>query len=484
MPAIVIHPSVRRWGRLLVGVLIITTVALLIAGPIADAIVRSRLRSLVRDSLNAELTGGRISYRPWLGAVVQDAAIVRTGAHGERLEIARVERLEVSLASLPRKGQPIVIKKISARRLAIHWPLPGAPPPSSSTPPQQVAEDVEKVRILQAQLVDCSFYCDDGDQPGALGFAIPSINVELGPPAAPGNAQQLTVAVHAPDCAIDAAGTLWLHDGRIGLDRLSAAIRVGTAPGRDFLPQPVRKLVDQYGLAGEITLTGSGQLPLNDLKQITFTGDMAVRDAHGRVPVSNEPVTVAAAMFSCDGGADSAGPAGQSPRFRVKVSGVDASGFGENVHVDAGQVWLDPASGRWGVDKLRGSAEGNIGSATTPPQATQPASAPGAMPPMMHPILSGRMDFTAGAEGPIHLPADEVASKAIHYEALVFPRELAFWPGAFPRPIERINAGSFRVANGIAKLEAVSGAYGGDAAFIQTRVFRCRTSSAISGIAN
>src|SRR3954471_12671941 len=101
-----------RKRRLLRFVVVAATglVALYLVATLALApLVRSKLQQLVADHLHATLDIGSLSYRFPYGVTVRDASFTTDPQHGN-IELLRVKRVDLSLARLPFRKGPIVIK--------------------------------------------------------------------------------------------------------------------------------------------------------------------------------------------------------------------------------------------------------------------------------------------------------------------------------------------------------------------------------------
>src|SRR5688500_13175191 len=95
----------RRWRRTLLRVLltlvVLTALAWLIVPKLAAPMIERKLQAMISSRLDANLEMGPLVYLPPFGVRVSDARLVTATAEDGRVELLKIDRLDLRLAKLP-----------------------------------------------------------------------------------------------------------------------------------------------------------------------------------------------------------------------------------------------------------------------------------------------------------------------------------------------------------------------------------------------
>ncbi|MCB9849724.1 MAG: hypothetical protein H6817_03375 [Phycisphaerales bacterium] len=205
--------------------------------------------------------------------------------------IVELDELTLELAEIPRQGQPIKIQQIKVTRPQlifqqteggfIGWSdfvKHRADSQPTAAEGQRFSDILElrHVEINDGELV----YIESGD--AGKRMTLPGLNFALDtPPIAdqPGAyALQGTLKrPHVLDVSLDAAVNL--DTSTLTINALDASVALNDE-GRDALPPPLQRFLQQHQAKGTLTAKVSGELPLNALDEATANVHVELTDAH------------------------------------------------------------------------------------------------------------------------------------------------------------------------------------------------------------
>lgn len=509
------QPRPRRWPRRLalgcaIGIAIVLGVHAYISHRIAG-----QLRSIVRSEFGADLRAKRISWRPWYGVAIHEPIVVRRDA-GAAHELFRAEAVDIRLAGMPDEGAPVVIESVHMRRPVLRLafgpkppapqppaPAPAAPvaaTPATPAPPPKPPPQIRWMHIEDGALVV-------PDVTGGAPELLAGITLDLRAPPDGGPLHGVSITIDQAGTKLAAQAAADLGARVLHVSSLSLQVRLEPTASAFPMPALFEPIVRKHRLAGAISLSGSGTVPLREPAASTFRGTIDLRDgaiaplgsdlAFDRVAMTltcestlppepeadearaqatqlsgatDEPSPQDRAQTTQPSGATrEAGPASaptttlaatpmRSPPVQVRIAGLQARLGEATLVLHRGLLVHDPTRAGWRIANIEGTFRGREQQETP---TGNPAGAKLAVDVRDDYHLRGRVDFTIAANGPWRL-GGRPWQDAIRYELLAFPRKLAFKPKGWPLPIEEIDGGAIVAGNGEVGIRAVAGRYGGD----------------------
>ncbi len=288
----------------LVGLLAVG-LGLLLRGRVANAWIRDALSQIADVWLVPDLTIGGFSLLDPSTVALEDVALV--GPDGRPL--IEIDVLTVSLANVPREGEPLRIARLSMLRPVVYLrPDPASPGfvPHGWVPllesdaladPSALAASVRPSEVLDLHHIDIeqgTLVIEDraGDALRLDGIAM---LLEADPDATPdgnaGHRMRLELG-QAPGFVLSAGGHVDL-DGQIAwVDALRVGIDLADPDAVARLSPAVRAVVEAHELRGVVDIEGNGKLALTDFLGSTLALSATLHDVHGatddvRVPIED-----------------------------------------------------------------------------------------------------------------------------------------------------------------------------------------------------
>ncbi len=290
----------------LVGVLVLRTTGFGIgswksAGNRLEDWIGTQIIGIANSYLVPQIAFDNLDYQAPGTVVLQGVSL--TAPDGTR--VLEMDTMTVTLAQVPRVGEPIVIAQLSLNQPTVrlirqqqddgsmgfaglqpivkHTVSLGDSAPEQTEQSQPIEDNFQLSRVLrlkQIDIADGSFYYDPGQ--GQLPMTIAGLSTTVmtaNDPANPG-AYQLDI-----DSSLGSMARLVLK-GTLNLDTLEIDVSQGQLRGQmeqdvaKMLPDPLQQVVLEHQLRGSIEVNAAGHVELNDPLGASATMDMTLRDGY------------------------------------------------------------------------------------------------------------------------------------------------------------------------------------------------------------
>ena len=328
-------PRAIRWSIVLLATLIaILGIAYLAIPPIVEPTLAKKLQAMVSERLHAQLAMGEFDYEiPYTLHLTKARLILRD--RDDVPALLSVDKLDVTLAKLPQKGKPLVI-----RALHIHHPkvsMVRAPsgelighdivikePPKPEEPRHKLSELFE---LRGVKIDDGEIYFEDRTKPSEPAMEWTGISTDLNITPKDKALYDYHFAVNNdPVLTFEAGGSMQIDELLLKIDKLAMHAGVASNTAKTPLPAVMQKFVDKFKIKGELDLTGNANLPLRQLKEAQATGHLQLHGASAQV----KELSFDGLMLKLDGGRSATDP----PKLEVAMTG----------RVQDAAFQLDPAS--------------------------------------------------------------------------------------------------------------------------------------------
>ncbi|MDQ3439823.1 MAG: hypothetical protein M3478_05680 [Planctomycetota bacterium] len=447
----------RRWW---VGVAIVL-VPMFIAYGFVCRYLENKLEATVAQKLDAELKVDGLLYLPPYGIRLRGAHLVR-----QNNVILNLGRVSLKLAESPFGGGPIVIEHFDVanpvvRIIRTKEGLQGGP--------GFVKEDVKKepepkkkfsdfLRLRRFAITHGTIVYDDDTSSYARDVTWRDINLDIHT-AQQGPAlytYELTFG-SAPFADVSAKGSIDVDSLVLALDNLHLSAHVDPKETESPLPSEVQRILKDYAVAGRLSFDGKGSVPFRELAKTKYDGVVELSGGNVTVPHWKTQFDDASIKLrlAASRPSDAAAAAMQPsmPALNVAVESLRVGSGGALLSVSGGTLAIDPSTRTWTLRELAGKLEA-AGSASAQAGAVRDG--------IEKLKLSGAIDFTAAANGPLKPDSNRRLDESINHELLLYPRGLSIQPEKFPEPLREIGGGMIRVAKGEAVAENLSALYGQD----------------------
>jgi hypothetical protein len=395
------RPKVVQWLR--IGAVVLALLALLgfVACRIVGSIFRARLAAMVRKDLNAELVTGSVLYRPPYSFVASHVRIVRpTGFDAG--ELLRADKLWVTLAHFPHKGEPPEVKAVSLEGAAFQPRLGSLP----------LARLDLSIHSTGPNVYACELHVNDGA--AASGEASGSIDVK----------RQVGV-----------------------VQKVSVRGNLGTLLSKLPTSDRARARLSEFAPNGNITASGSAEVPWHDLRQTRYSMNVDVADGGARVKDVRRSFEHGQGHLVIRSGS----PADGSP-FEATLDHFDIAAGTAQIRLGGGRLTVWPEKETWKLSEV-------VGSVVMGRELPVSLERSGWF--FEQAEFRGAVEFTAAASGPTHFPPGNPLA-VIRHDVLVYPHELRLKPRNFQEPIENVSGGPIAFRGGAVAFQNLSGTCGGD----------------------
>jgi hypothetical protein len=386
---------------LAVGLAVLGLVAF-IASRIVGGIFRAKLAGIVRKDLKAELAVGPVMYWPPFTFVARDIRVTRRNAAGEITELLSADKLWIKLNGIPHQGKPPPLKSLSLSGAELH-------PPVGSFPLAQLDLSLHS---KSPGVYACDLKMDDG-------------------PAASGEVTA-TVDTNRHLCTIE---------------NVSAHARLGEFLARLPMSHPGKLRLEETSPDANISIAGSGQVPLDAPRRATYQIVIDVADAAAKIKDVRRSFTHGNGRIILHSGSPAEGSPAEATLERFDVSAGTAQ-----IKLGGGKLSVWPDRKTWKLAEVVGSIQmgrelplGLERSGWFFEQAD----------------FRGPVEFTAAASGPTHLPPGNPL-EVIQHDVLVYPHGLSLRPINFPEPITNVVGGPIAFRGGVVTFQNLSGVCGRD----------------------
>ena len=466
-PAAPLRKRRRRWW---VGVAIVL-VPLFIAYGFVCRYLENKLEATVSQKLDAELKIDGLLYFPPYGIRLRGAHLVR-----KNNAILNLGRVNLKLAESPFGGGPIVIEHFDVanpvvRIIRTKEGLQGGPgfvKEEVKKEPEPTKKFSDFLRLRRFAITNGTIVYDDDTTAYARDVTWRDINVDIHT-AQQGPAlytYELTFG-SAPVPDVSAKGSIDVDSLVLALDNVHLSAVVDPKETESPLPSEVQRILKDYAVAGRLRFDGKGSVPFRELAKAKYDGVVELSGGNVTVPqwkthfddasiklrlAASPPAGLAPAGLATSVASD---PATQPslPALNVAIESFRVGSGGASLSMNGGTLAVDPATRTWTLRELAGKLEA---ARAASPQASAVRDA------MEKLKLSGAIDFTAAADGPLKPDSNRRLGESINHEVLLYPRGLTIQPEKFPEPLREIGGGVIRIAKGEAVAENLSALYGQD----------------------
>jgi hypothetical protein len=487
---------------------------LYVFGPIVAApFIQDHLQRMVSDHLWAELSIGKLSYTFPFGVRAYDVALVARDHRGGKIDLVRAKELELSLAEIPWRDRPLIIKRVVIREPSIHLVmnedglvgarhliktaeeraveegLPLPPPPPTKEKPS------DYFRLRRFEVHDAKVMFQDRRGGEELPWVVweklgAHLDIE---PASSGSQYKYALSTDdAPLVKGNVRGHFDIDAAVIDVERFAMELRVERGKAQPQLPPRLQQVLRDYEVEGGLTLSGKAHVAVRDPDANAYEATLDLPKATARIsdhpgapdwlslkvrfssqapeearqevrrPVTLTELPVMTQQATSRPSAPpknppSSGPSKKMPTL-VSIDRLEV-GTGDTVlHVDKGEATIDPITEQWRVKDLLGRLEigqDRSGLPTKVERALEKFE------------ITGKMRMTATAAGPLRPVTGKRLMDQVDYQVIAYPREMAIRPPKWARPFTNVS-GTVRANQEAITFENVEGQYLGDRYFLNT----------------
>lgn len=462
----------------------VVLVALLASGWLVTSQVLGRhierkLKAMVAKHLEAELRMDSLSYRPPYTVTLSKAKLVATAGDGQKFDLLEVPHLKLTLAELPIHKRPLLIERLSIDRPAVKFIQARPETAVVKEEPEQKQEPKPKpsdvFRLRHVDITGGQFTYEDRTRPGTVPAVWRNLDLDLKIDPKSGSLYAWHfVANNQPVAKLDAGGTFDVDEAWVEASKLRLDAKVDSSAGESPLPAVIQQVLRQYGVGGELALDAQGRLPLRDVSHGTYRATLDLKQAAAAWPKADARLDRLSLRLECSSGKSGEGAAHSAPPTDFVLTHFDAISGNVALRLDKAKAHVDPAGNQWTLTDLSGQLDG-AGPRGTP--ATRPrlsgiaTSAPSTsrVQTMVDRLnISGSVEFTGAAEGPLRPKSKKEAADEAEIEFLAYPRDFTIQPPKFPQAIEHIGGGSIQAVKSVVKVENLTAFYGRDRLYLQS----------------
>lgn len=401
------RPRLLRWLRIGCIALAVFVLVSFVACRIVGSTFRDRLAAMVRKDLHAELATGSVIYQPPYSFVASDVRIVRPG-EAEAGELLRADKLWVKLAHFPHKGEPPAVKSVSLEGAAFQPRLGSLP----------VAQLDLSVHCTTPDVYSCELFLNDGA-------------------AASGGVK----------------GNIDLKH-RVGdLEKISMRGNLGTLLSKLPMSDRARARLSEFAPNGNLTISGSAQVPWDDLPRSTYMMNLDLTEGEAKVKDVRRSFERGRGHLVIRNGSP-----GEGSPVEATLTDFNIAAGTAKINVGGGTFSIWPGKHTWKLSQV-------VGSVVMGRELPVSLERSGWF--FEQGEFRGAVEFTAAASGPTHFPPGNPLD-AIHHDVLLYPHGLRMKPRNFPEPFENIVGGPIAFRGGAITFQNLSGTSGGDKVLLRS----------------
>jgi hypothetical protein len=281
------------------ALLLVGFVAFLLVGPRGERRlerwVGNQIQLIVNGYLNPELTFDKFIYTYPTTVEITEARLVADapGLPGGKLDVVEADRLLITLAGVPRRGQPIEIKEIrldnptlravgDPRQMGAFYGFSNlVKEPDEAAEPEEDARPVALSEVFRLRLIRIENgairYDDPSDDLEPMELDGLSTTMTLTDPEGGWHALRMDFG-RPPLLNGSIAGRLSLDVYKLDVERLAVSGRLGRAYDA-ALPPALQRLVKQYDVTGNFETTLAGMINFSFPSYSNLTLEAALTDA-------------------------------------------------------------------------------------------------------------------------------------------------------------------------------------------------------------
>ncbi|MGB7159757.1 MAG: AsmA-like C-terminal region-containing protein [Tepidisphaeraceae bacterium] len=460
----------RSWRRRLfitsgvgVGILIV----LWQLGPMAAApYVRAKLQAMISEQLDAELTMGRLAYHPPFGVSVRDARLTARdgdgGAGRATVDLLTARTIDLKLARHPFQSGPLVIERLEIDSPAVRivrttdGVVGRGIGKSDARPGSERRKKLsEMLELRHVRLDGGSVVYEDRVTPGAVPPLWHDLTIDLA--TAPQSAAEYAYQFTAGDgkiASLSAEGSVNIDDLLLRLTKCAIRTSVDPAAKNSPLPGEIQRVLREYAVGGEVTLTVTGEVPLMDMARAKLNSTIELARATGRIKGAEAPLDELDVKLAA-----TVSPVSDATRQRIvnaTIERVIARGRDVAVRIDGADVVWNSASGAIGVSDLKLACDTGADRAALPVDVRK----------LLDELkVTGAIACTISGSGPARF--DAAALNEVQAEVQVSPKDLTIHHATLPDPLHDIGDLTLRLAGGVMTAQTVRARYGNDVVFVR-----------------
>ncbi len=403
------------WVVCLLGLFLL--VAYFTYTPIISSIISDKLQNAIETRLHAELKYDSLTYSFPYSVRLKNVRLQTDSTLGDQ-DLLSIEQLDLSLARLPLPHRPVVIKSLELRSPSVRivhsssgivgaMGLQRSDEEVRANPPEHRLSEMFELRKFA--IADGRVTYEDRTIDNTEPLVFGGITVDLGVTPASHAIYGFQMHTGAPPFAtIDAGGTMDIDAVVMDLKQFAISAECKRVDGESSLPPKIQRVLDQLGISGKITVSGSGHWPMRDTSGASASAVVSVVDAR--------------ASF---------------PKVRGRIDRLDAAAHIElrdgQTRVDLTQFTVQSAAARITIPKA--AAHGNIEQwklepfngvidCISPGATTQPAAIVNTQ------LLGGRIELAGEASG--------ARNATSHFSLIATPRDVSLLPPGFSQAIDHV----------------------------------------------
>ncbi|HWE96999.1 MAG TPA: hypothetical protein VG269_23760 [Tepidisphaeraceae bacterium] len=457
------HNLARKWRRVLKIVAVGLPLLCIFTYGVLGAVCRSQVTKAVKQGTGADLKANWSWYVPPYGVSLRGVRVTKPGPDGQQVELLAASRIDLKLARLPHKGQPLVIDSLVVQSPTLTLannpepPREPEPQPLYTQPPPAVVkvEEVtpppknsDKFQLHHLQISNARVVYEDRAPAGTQAIELSRLQVNVtGDPASAGR-YTYGVAVEDPDrVTLRISGDADINALVVQVPQLSIKARLAALAPELPMSHARRETLAPFLTDGTLDVSGKATIPLHDVQHAAIDAAITLDGAKANLSRLNLTVDRADAKFSIH--------SKHGPTNDPRPAALDVEKFqivsGKTVLVlDGGALAITPDGAGWDLTKLLGRLD--IG---------------GGVPALDRQRLRGRFNFAATAGAPFHLPNGQDRFVSIRHDLIAYPKEVSIQPPKFDVPIEHIGGGQISFRGGVVRLQNLIAQYGHDQVLLE-----------------
>jgi hypothetical protein len=429
---------IRRIG---LAVLLGLAVAYFATPPILRHVVKSRLRAMISDQLDADLEIDGISYKfPYSVDVANASLVAHPTATTPAYVLMHVSHVSIELAQSPLRSGPLVIESVLIEDPSVHLiksvhGMAGArtSPATPHAPRPKGWKLSQMFRLHRLALRGGKAVYEDRTLEDTVPLVWDNLNFNIDTVPLSDSAYGFHLVTRTGvGGALDALGTADIDDLLLHINR--GTLNLSARPDGDSstLPPEIQQVVRRMNVRGALVVTTIANIPLKELSRSTYDTTVELRDGAIAPPRGDAINKITAKLRVHD----------ESGKPSLSLTYVNAVSGAVDLRLEGGSMVLDPKTLEWKMSGLNGHLNAD--------------AIPGGR-------LTGEVDFVA--EGSAPLLAKTI--RQFRGQLKITPKQLRTVPHLFPDPIDQFTEATLTLADGKVNAKQLRAAYGDDVWFVK-----------------
>ena len=371
-----IAKSSRRWRRFFFRIalaLIVLGVGVAIAAPRAIGwIIGSQLKSQLALNLNARLEFSQVIYQFPYSVHIDKARLIIPSTTGGKKSTVDIAQLHLTLAKLPTGPGAVVVQKLLIDNPVVHLSAAGPLAPSASpanppsTPPRKLSDifQLQRVSIRNGQF-EYDFNQTGQNLPKMVwGHLDASMTTTA---SAPGIYKFAVAIADLPVVKVSSSGSFDIDTLQLNVDKINLALQCDPNNPSQQIPPKVLAIIQQYQLAGQLTMHGSARIPMKSPARLWCNTMLTLKDGHCLPPGWTGPVmpvkfeiTASNVPSPTSDLLPQTWPSSlpeKPANVRLRLTDFSAASGNQIFKIDRGELTFNPNDRTWTASKLQGVAD-------------------------------------------------------------------------------------------------------------------------------